>query len=120
MTEFKAAYWQLVGYVNQYQGTRFNSEYIEQVADVLSNMWDLGVQLTQSRSDVEQLRNALDRFMNTMTESNDFSLDGELDVIIDEVGNEIDSIIAELEAERQKTEAVKAVFEDFYLPDDAM
>lgn len=118
LTDLKAAYSQLVLFVNQYQHTEFSNEDLSAIAEVCRNMWDLGVQLSNAQGDNQRLREALDRYMNTMSAGTDFRPDGQIDVIIDEVGSELDNLIAELEAAKASNDAVKSVFENFYIGDD--
>ena len=118
LSDLKAAYSQMVQYVNQYQHKEFSNEDLSTIAQVCREMWDLGVQLSNAQGDNQRLREALDRYMNTMSAGTDFSLDGQIDVIIDEVGSELDALIAELEAARASTDAVKAVYEKFYVGDE--
>ena len=118
LSDLKAAYSQMVQYVNQYQHTEFSNEDLSSIAEVCRFMWDLGVQLSNAQGDNQRLREALDRYMNTMSAGTDFSLDGQIDVIIDEVGSELDNLIAELEEAKASNDAVKSVYENFYIGDE--
>ncbi|MBQ7595480.1 MAG: hypothetical protein IJU45_02310 [Clostridia bacterium] len=118
LRDMKFAYGQLVAYVNQYQNTDFSEDDAENIAAVCRNMWDLGVQLSAANADAAAYREALERYMANMSGQDDITLDGSTELIIDEVASELDALIAELEAARASTDALKSVYENFYIGGD--
>ena len=99
LSDLKAAYSQLVSFVNYYHNAEYSDRDLDSMAQVGRDMWDLGVQLNQALAEIQQLRRALDSFSSDM-QGEEITLDGTVDVIINEVSGELAALINELEALR--------------------